>query len=528
MRGFVTRYDLLMVGLLVFTACQPAEIPLPEAKLPSSEAEAPSTAPTSASASRSPVSRTPSTNEMWDLVTINGQRIGHQVTRVRESLEDGRPVWEWLAQTELSVRRFGQETRQEMELVSRETAEGQVQAFRCTVRGGPSSLQTTGVWQGDGLRLTIEAAGQSEESRLIPVTAPCGGLFAVEQSLLQDPLSPGESRHFRAIVPVLHVVGTVHLQAGDWQSTQLLERTERLLPIESQLTLPGGQTMESILWTNAAGEVQMSQMPALQQVTYRVPREVACASAGQPALDLGDLSLVRVRRSLDRPHESHRIRYRARLPAGDPADVFPSTPQQTVRRLDPHTAEIIVTADGPLIERPTSASTPPRPQDREASPWIQTDDPAVQELARPLIAASSDAPTVALLVERTVHENLTEKNFTTAFATAAEVARSREGDCTEHAVLTAALCRACGIPARVVVGLVYVPSVQAFAFHMWNSVWIRDRWVPLDSTLGRGGTGAAHVMLGDSSLDSGQAFTALLPVIKVLGQLQLEIIDVDQ
>ena len=41
-------------------------------------------------------------------------------------------------------------------------------------------------------------------------------------------------------------------------------------------------------------------------------------------------------------------------------------------------------------------------------------------------------------------------------ATAAEVARSREGDCTEHAVLLAALARARGIPARVAMGLVYV------------------------------------------------------------------------
>ena len=67
-----------------------------------------------------------------------------------------------------------------------------------------------------------------------------------------------------------------------------------------------------------------------------------------------------------------------------------------------------------------------------------------------------------------------------------EVARSLEGDCTEHAVLLAALCRARKIPARVAFGLVYYPPQKGFAYHMWNEVWIADRWIPLDATLGHG------------------------------------------
>ena len=96
------------------------------------------------------------------------------------------------------------------------------------------------------------------------------------------------------------------------------------------------------------------------------------------------------------------------------------------------------------------------------------------------------------------------KNFSQAFATAAEVARSLEGDCTEHAVLLAALCRARKIPARVAFGLVYYPPQKGFAYHMWNEVWIADRWVPLDATLGLGGIGADHIKLGDSNLSRQQ------------------------
>ena len=65
-------------------------------------------------------------------------------------------------------------------------------------------------------------------------------------------------------------------------------------------------------------------------------------------------------------------------------------------------------------------------------------------LAREAVGKAQDPAEQALAIESFVHEALTQKDFSTAFATAAEVARSRSGDCTEHAVLTAALCRAQG------------------------------------------------------------------------------------
>jgi transglutaminase/protease-like cytokinesis protein 3 len=120
-----------------------------------------------------------------------------------------------------------------------------------------------------------------------------------------------------------------------------------------------------------------------------------------------------------------------------------------------------------------------------------------------------------------VARTIQKKNLSQTFATAAQVARNRSGDCTEHAVLTAALCRAHGIPARVATGLVAVNDM--YAFHMWNEVWIRDRWVPVDATLGLGGIGAGHIKLGVSSLEGVSPFAALAPVLEVMGSLDLEI-----
>ena len=65
-----------------------------------------------------------------------------------------------------------------------------------------------------------------------------------------------------------------------------------------------------------------------------------------------------------------------------------------------------------------------------------------------------------------------------------------------------------------------------FGFHMWTEVWIRDRWMPLDATIGRGGIGCGHLKLTHSNLSNGDEVSAILSVLPVLRQVQIEVRDV--
>ncbi len=102
------------------------------------------------------------------------------------------------------------------------------------------------------------------------------------------------------------------------------------------------------------------------------------------------------------------------------------------------------------------------------------------------------------------------------YASAAEVAQSRQGDCSEHAVLTAALCRAVGIPAQVVMGYVYCPQFMDqqdfFGGHAWVQVYIGDRWVGLDATRAPGGYTAGHIAQAAGS-GNPEDFFALLSIM---------------
>jgi hypothetical protein len=78
-------------------------------------------------------------------------------------------------------------------------------------------------------------------------------------------------------------------------------------------------------------------------------------------------------------------------------------------------------------------------------------------------------------------------------------------------------------------GLIYadVRTGPVFAFHMWTEVWVSGRWHALDATLGLGHVGAAHLKISDQSWHDERSLTPLLPVVRVLGKLAIDVVRVE-
>ncbi len=150
--------------------------------------------------------------------------------------------------------------------------------------------------------------------------------------------------------------------------------------------------------------------------------------------------------------------------------------------------------------------------------FINSANARVKELAEEAVGKETDPWKKAKRIERWVKNNMKVQNFTEAMATADHVAKTLEGDCTEHAMLAAAMCRAAGVPSKVAVGLVYVDQAKGavLGFHMWTEVWVRGEWVPIDATLGQGGIGAAHLKISDHSWHDTQSLKPLLPIMRVM------------
>jgi Transglutaminase-like superfamily len=118
-----------------------------------------------------------------------------------------------------------------------------------------------------------------------------------------------------------------------------------------------------------------------------------------------------------------------------------------------------------------------------ASFIIDHADAAVQDLKARLQQQRAGQPVDAAAVVAFVAGVMRSEPAQISFAS--EVARQLRGDCTEHALLSAALARSLGIPARVVHGAALLPvdgQWQAYG-HAWIQTHEAGRWVLRDSAL---------------------------------------------
>ncbi len=463
--------------------------------------------------------------ETWEAQSIRGSRTGYGYTSVHDGERNGETLELTRHVSFTSLHREGQPVQQWIRLASWTTPAGELRRFETEMSGGGGDLKARGVVNDGKLVIDTATAGKLTQ-QTIEWSPEWGGFDATERSLSQKPMQPGEMRTVRGLLPIFHVAGVTELSAGDYETVQLPDGERKLLKIDSVIRI-GEQKLESVLWTDEQGETIKTFIPGIGQEGVRSSREFALSGRRSGPLDLIVASIVPLRGQLPNAARTQRVVYRARVNQGGLKDVFENCLSQKVTAEDDQTALLEVRAVRPGVPEEPGEQEKPTDEDTAPNNLVQSDNARVVALARATAPEENDPWQLALALERFVHEGVAKKNFSQAFATAAEVAERREGDCTEHAVLLAALCRARELPARVAFGLVYYPPQGGFAYHMWNEVWIGDRWVPLDATLGRGGIGADHIKLADSSLKSSTAYSAMLPVIQVFGRLELEVLEVE-
>ena len=118
--------------------------------------------------------------------------------------------------------------------------------------------------------------------------------------------------------------------------------------------------------------------------------------------------------------------------------------------------------------------------------WLQSDRREVRDIAAPVAGWRSGTRKMQALLER-ARPYLYTLDFAGHYS-ALDTIRRRAGDCTEAAVLLAALGRAAGIPTRVVNGLVYSRQSyhgvsNAFMPHSWTLAYVDGAWRSFDLAL---------------------------------------------
>jgi hypothetical protein len=126
-----------------------------------------------------------------------------------------------------------------------------------------------------------------------------------------------------------------------------------------------------------------------------------------------------------------------------------------------------------------------------------------------------------------VFNTIEDKNFSTSLASALETLERKQGDCTEHAVLTAALARAAGIPTRIAAGLYY--AQERFSYHMWVEALVAENlWVAVDPAMGQIEPDALHLKLFHGDLDYNTHTNMTWTLIQSLKPDDLKIVELNK
>jgi hypothetical protein len=110
---------------------------------------------------------------------------------------------------------------------------------------------------------------------------------------------------------------------------------------------------------------------------------------------------------------------------------------------------------------------------------VETDDPLIAGCARELTSGLERPADQAQALFRFVEQDIaSEPSISGVSFGAVDCMKQGAGDSAAKARLLAALCRNCGIPARLVTGLTLTKDDEQLS-HVWVEAWLRDHWLPM-------------------------------------------------
>jgi hypothetical protein len=400
----------------------------------------------------------------------------------------------------------------DMTETSVETTEGVPLSFEAIQQLSVMMMKVAGMVNSNGrVELTVTSMGTEQKSTL---EWPSGAVMAEGLRLLtlKKGLKEGSQYSVKMFSPGLLQAVDVQIRIGPKRNIDLLGRIVALTEVTTTLNM---QEAGQIVTTSFVDDELQEQKCIMPVAGFQIEM-VACpkdfALGENDVLELVDKMFLASPQPLDNIGAASSATYYLSS-TKDANLIIPSNDNQKVQRLE--NGKVVVTVK-PVVA-PAGARFPYKGKDNailevtKPTRFVQSDRKEIIKLAHRAVGDTKDAAEAARKIEAFVAGFVERKNLSVGYASAAEVAESRQGDCSEFAVLTAAMCRAVGIPAQVVVGVAYVKDFSrltigkqdgfengAFGGHAWVQVYIGGKWVGLDAAFrsaGLGGYDASHVAL---------------------------------
>lgn len=404
-----------------------------------------------------------------------------------------------------------------------ETLQGKPIAFESVMDITGTSQKTSGRFNDKGkIEITTQAAGV-QNSQLIDY--PQDAIMAEGIRLLQIKMGLEEGTSYKTSIfsPSLLSVIPAQINVKAKTPIDLFGRVTQLTKVEVILQAPGA-SITTTSYVDSELRSLKTVMPAMGMIIQMVACDKAFAlSENANVVDFIDKLLVKSPVELKDIANKKSITYclvakdgkKLEIPAGDNQQiqqVKPSVVNVTVKPLE-------AAKDEPF---PYKGTDPVALEALKPTQYVQSSHKEIADLARHAVTGAQNSAQAVKQIESFVAGYITEKDLSVGYGSALDVARSRQGDCSEHAVLTTAMCRAVGIPARIVCGLVYVDEFMdkknVFGGHAWAEAFIAGKWIAIDATRAPTGFSPAHIKLTTGNGDPADFFA----MTNTLGRFKIE------
>jgi hypothetical protein len=476
--------------------------------------------------------------EEWSVLVLDGHRCGFDSTLVTEINTPAGPTYQTVEEQEFVVRRMKSNMKITDTSKVVEDADGGVLSYDEINAGAGSNIESSGHREGDDL--VAFSRGQTARYH-VPRLAALGP-ETVRRLSDALPLKAGQTFSFATFetdYPQAPVVEKGTVVGREARTINGVARQVWRISSDSSI-MPG---YRSSSWVDDAGNDVESIMfiPGIGHLDELVTDRADCMKQPEGA-EIFAASLIHPQRALPDPKRQAQAFYR--ITAGPAHGKTPlwNEGEQRVLSSGPGTSDIVVTAS--RITPADARWQLPHPDTPELHPYLQptayleVNSPEIQALARQAVGTEKNPVRAAHDIERFVRAYIVKKDLNIGFASAEETAQSREGDCTEHAVLCAALGRAAGLPTRCVLGFGYIPpgvdeptianevgpDTGVFGFHMWAEAWIApDKWVAMDAALD--GFDVGHIAITKTALEEINPLVDLnLPILQLMENLHIRIL----
>ncbi len=441
-------------------------------------------------------------DDIWMSVLLDGRKIGH--LHSTRAIRDGSVIS--TQKMEVALERAGVTMALSTGETDAETPDGKPLAFasRTAISGIASTV--SGVRRSDDRFDVTSEVGGAKQTRVIDW--PPGALLAegLRLSSLRDAAKPGaQSRQLAFQIESLDAV-EVDSTVGTRERVDLPDGARELLRV-NQIVRLAGAPARSTNWIDADGTVYKMIMPLLGYELTLVACSRACALAPNQGSDILVHALARAPAAIAPSDLRHGLVIDIAARDGTPLQ-FAQTSEQRVRTMENGVELRIAPLDAGVPAGPEAA---PTTADTQPDDWLQSDAPQIRKLAQEG-AGNAKTPLEQLQnLQEFVRRFIRTKDLNVGYASALEVAKNPEGDCTEHAVLLAALGRALDIPTRVVDGLAYTDhyagAEHVFVPHAWTQAYVDGHWRSFDAALP--GFDAGHIALSVGNGDPWRFFAGM-------------------